>query len=47
MKQINSRIQLKNDTAAFWTSSNPILLNGEIGFENDTGRFKVGDGTTR
>ena len=47
MKQINSRIQLKTDTAALWTSGNPLLLSGEIGFESDTGRFKVGDGVTR
>lgn len=47
MKQINSRIQLKTDTAALWTSGNPLLLSGEIGFESDTGRFKIGDGVTR
>ena len=47
MKQINSRRQLKTDTAALWTSGNPLLLSGEIGFESDTGRFKIGDGVTR
>lgn len=46
MKQINSRIQLKVDSAANWTSSNPTLLMGEVGFESDTGRYKVGDGAT-
>lgn len=46
MKQINSRIQLKVDTATNWTSSNPTLLMGEVGFESDTGRYKVGDGVT-
>lgn len=25
---------------------NPVLLAGEIGFERDTGRYKMGDGTT-
>lgn len=47
MKQINSRIQLKIDTAALWTSGNPLLLSGEVGFESDTGRFKIGDGTKK
>ena len=46
MKQINSRIRLKVDSAANWTSSNPTLLMGEGGFESDTGRYKVGDGAT-
>jgi hypothetical protein len=33
-------------TAASWTSNNPTLLAGEIGVESDTGKTKVGDGTT-
>lgn len=36
----------RNDTAANWTSSNPILLEGEIGIEWDTNFHKIGDGTT-
>lgn len=38
-------IQVRRDTAANWTSVNPILADGEIGSETDTGRFKIGDGT--
>jgi len=38
------QIQLRNDTAAAWTSANPILAEGEIGIENDTKLIKVGDG---
>jgi Major tropism determinant N-terminal domain len=38
--------QLRRDTAANWTSSNPVLAAGEIGFETDTNKFKIGDGTT-
>jgi hypothetical protein len=38
--------QLRNDTAANWISVNPILAQGELGVENDTGKFKIGDGTT-
>lgn len=47
MSQINTRIRQKRDTAANWTSSNPVLLNGElIVVETSTGaiRLKVGDG---
>lgn len=44
--QLTVKIALRNDTAANWTSANPILLKGEIGIEIDTNKFKVGDGTT-
>lgn len=40
------RIQLKRDTAANWTSFNPILRAGEVGIETDTQRLKIGDGTS-
>ena len=39
-------VQVRRDTASNWTSANPILLAGELGFEYDTGKMKVGDGTT-
>jgi hypothetical protein len=39
-------IQLRRDTAANWTTTNPVLAAGETGYETDTGKFKVGDGTT-
>ena len=39
-------IQIRNDTAANWTSANPTLLVGELGVETDTGFFKLGDGST-
>lgn len=41
-----SVIQVKRGTASAWTSSNPILAAGEIGFETDTKKMKVGDGST-
>lgn len=44
--QLTVKIALRNDTAANWTSANPVLLKGEIGIEIDTNKFKVGDGTT-
>jgi hypothetical protein len=40
------QIQLRNDTAANWTSENPTLAVGEVGVENDTNQFKIGDGVT-
>lgn len=43
-KTLNIRIQLRNDTAENWTSKNPILLKGEMGVENVTGKIKIGDG---
>jgi hypothetical protein len=43
--QVAIRIQLRRDTAANWTSFNPILRAGEIGVETDTQRIKIGDGS--
>ena len=40
------RIQIRRDTASNWTSANPVLADGEIGWERDTNQFKVGNGTT-
>lgn len=37
---------LRRDTAANWSAKNPILREGEEGYETDTGKRKVGDGTT-
>ena len=39
------RIQLRRDTAANWSTNNPILLSGEIGIETDTLKIKIGTGT--
>ena len=40
------QIQFRRDTAANWTSANPTLLAGEIGYETDTGKLKIGNGTS-
>ena len=40
-----TKIQLRRDTAADWTSTNPTLAAGEFGWESDTNRFKIGDGS--
>ena len=39
-------IQLKRGTAAALTSANPVLAAGEVVFETDTKKMKVGDGST-
>lgn len=39
-------IQFRRGTAAAWTSANPVLSAGEPGFESDTNKQKIGDGTT-
>jgi hypothetical protein len=41
-----ARIQFKRGLSSSWTSANPTLFVGECGFETDTGKLKVGDGTT-
>lgn len=42
--QVFARMQQRYDTAANWTAENPVLLEGEIGIESDTDKFKFGDG---
>lgn len=44
VKQI--RIQQKVDTKENWEINNPILLDKEIGYEKETGRYKIGDGVS-
>ena len=40
-----TRMQQRKGTAAQWTGANPVLNAGEIGWESDTNKFKIGDGT--
>ena len=37
-------IQLRRDRSTSWARINPILAQGEIGYELDTNQFKIGDG---
>lgn len=39
-------IQFRRGTAAQWTTANPVLAAGELGWESDTGEFKVGNGSS-
>ena len=43
---VQTQIQTRRGTAASWTSTNPTLAAGEIGFESDTNKFKIGTGST-
>jgi Major tropism determinant N-terminal domain len=40
------QIQWRRGTAASATSNNPVLAQGEVGWETDTNKFKIGDGAT-
>jgi len=44
---MSAQIKLRRDTAANWTSVNPIMASGEPGLETDTLKIKYGDGVTR
>lgn len=39
-------IRLRRAVAADWSIDNPVLLDGELGLEQDTNRLKAGDGVT-
>jgi len=45
-RTINSKVQQRNDTAANWLLVNPVLLRGELGIELDTGKMKIGNGSS-
>ena len=38
-------LQLRHGTGSVWTTANPTLAIGELGYETDTGLFKIGDGS--
>jgi hypothetical protein len=42
---VSTQMQVRRDTSTNWTSSNPTLASGEIGFETNTGKFKIGTGS--
>jgi hypothetical protein len=39
-----NKIQIRRDLAANWTNADPTLSQGELGYELDTGKLKVGNG---
>lgn len=46
MTTIAATMKQRRANASVWTANNPVLQAGEIGFEKDTGEFKIGDGVT-
>lgn len=48
MSQVqNIRFQSKVDSKSEWEKNNPKLLDKEIGYERETGRYKIGNGIKR
>lgn len=41
-----TRIRVRRGTSVEWTTANPTLAEGEFGYETNTGKLKVGNGTS-
>lgn len=41
-----TKIQLRRGTATQWSTANPVLADGEVGYETDTGNIKIGTGVS-
>lgn len=39
-------VRVRRDNASTWTAANPILKIGEVGYELDTKRLKIGNGSS-
>ena len=46
MTSVTAVLRHRRDAAANWTAANPVLEDGQLGFETDTRKSKLGDGTT-
>lgn len=46
-KELRVRVKHAYLSATEWVNKNPILQAGELGFESDTLKFKIGDGITK
>ena len=44
MPETYVKILQRVDTKENWEINNPILLDKEIGYERETGKYKIGDG---
>lgn len=40
------QIQIRSDSANNWSTVNPVLAQAEFGYETDTGKLKIGNGST-
>lgn len=43
---MGQRVKVRRDTSANWATSNPVLLDGEQGYDKTLKQYKTGDGTT-
>ena len=43
-KRIKTRILMRRDSSNNWFDSNPILMQGEIGYDTTIKKCKIGDG---
>jgi Major tropism determinant N-terminal domain len=43
---MGQRIKQRRDTAANWNTTNPVLADGELGYDKTSKQYKTGDGTT-
>lgn len=41
-----TQIQVRRGTASQWTATNPVLAAGEWGYESDTNKAKIGNGSS-
>lgn len=41
---VQSKLQIRRDTSRNWSLVDPILAQGQIGFDVDVGKHKIGDG---
>lgn len=46
MSEVKIRMRVKHGTLATWTTVNPTLAEGELGYFSDEQKFIIGDGTT-
>lgn len=46
MAAINKRLRIATDEAADWLAWGGILAKGQLGYESDSGKLKIGDGVT-
>ena len=43
---IRTTFKFRRNLASYWAEKNPVLADGEPCFELDTGKLKIGNGTT-
>ena len=43
---IRTTFKFRRNLASYWKKKNPVLVEGEPCFELDTGKLKIGNGTT-